>query len=223
MSQQSVQLTEAAPHWVFREIVTRQWWEVGDLMDPTKVKHMAGFYDFRYAISTAWKGQVSVLELPGVKLNNRELAERGNVLSTIQSESDVYVTNGSFTGFGSDGVADAKTLSECRQEKIRLENLLESAKDAHDQEGAAKIKNQLQQLDDWIVGSFVPGGAIKKLNTGDPLDKAVGAARKRKRRAVAQLKDFGLSDMAEHWHLLYCLQPRTFSYCPPDPMPDWEI
>ena len=54
------------------------------------------------------------------------------------------------------------------------------------------------------------------------LDKVVAAARQRKRRAIAVLRDAGLIQIAEHFRDYYIIKARTFSYCP-EAKPHWLL
>lgn len=207
------------PQWVFHERVKGLWWEIGDVSNPIKVSHIAGFYDFRFAIPLAWKTDpISILDLPGTKIGSGELSVREN---TMQPENGINVTSGPFMGFGSDDMADPQMRKECRRDVIRLQKLIEEAEAEGKHKEAEKYEDDIKKIENWMLDCLLPGGGRKKLDDGDPLKKPCGRARSRKKRAVDRLVDLGLKDIAEHFRLSYCIQNGAFTYCP-DPNPDWK-
>ena len=220
MSKKIPQLTKVTPNWVLCEILPGAIWDIGMPDNPTKVPHLAGFYDFRYLILRQF-ADVNLLELPGVSVSKWLHLDSSGGVREVYHGNNSYVTSGAFTGFSSDNVADAQTLRELRAERIKLQAGLDEPYATPEELDA--IKDELEELEKFSLDHFVPGGDLKKLNLGDPLDKAVGAARKRKSRAVAKLKEFGLEEIADHWQRYYTLKPRSCHYSPLGVRPNWHI
>jgi hypothetical protein len=158
-----------------------------------------------------WRGQISLSELPGECVSpGTGSTEFDGIDGGIEIRNGLYVMD-DFRGFGADRVADKQTKNQVKAEIARLESLRDAGDD---------VQVELHALTLGYKDFFIPGGRMKQLNP-DGL-KTADAARKRKSRAIAALRDAGLIQIAEHFRDYYQIQSRTWSYCPAS-RPHWLI
>ena len=162
------------PEWVFREIVQGQWWEVGELANPKRITHMAGFYDFHYIVQRPWGSGTVPTQLPGITLNLQEEFERDKFsrawttpMSSLKysggiepEEHSFFTTSGPFVGYASDPISNARSLREYRARLVQLESEIEVAKDTNDQAAVAIATEEKGRIESELRNSVAPNPHI---------------------------------------------------------------
>ena len=217
--------------WLFQEVIPQKQWRIGAGRAAKVVKHKKGFYDIQFALRETWKGQIALNHLPGSGVGSDApgdlwvFAERSDLDRTISESIDngIEFENGLVISsdfcFSFQPMADDRTRRECTAEMARLLKCVATSGEGE----TGRIQAQISDLQKAMAEFYIPGGQLRPINReGEFLFLAYSAAKNRKVRAVAAIRDAGLIQLADHIRDFYQIRPRSFSYCP-DFLPNWLL
>lgn len=214
------------PIWILRKSAGG-FWEVGNEANPETLKAVTAFMDIAYAIGAEGR-DFSPLKLPGnqseegdkVGANSPSLSENGLETSSIDGKPS---DDRSWTGFGSDDVADAKARRNYKHARQKLLDDIEIAHETGNSAEEDEAQGRLDELELFMNETTMPGGKSRKLSAGDPIEKATANARDRKSTAIKKIEEAGLHDMAKHLKDCYLVKKREVAYIKGHPFPEWLI
>jgi hypothetical protein len=191
------------PRWFWQKAGGKRWM-CGPENNPMYIDEIKGCEDLHYAIS-------------------REGEDCPHLEYLAEDEDQAEIARTLMYSESFDAV-DETTNQAINEEIENLELELAAESESGNIEKAEEINDRLNKLRDYKNTNTMPSGKSRKMNEGDQSAKAAKAMRGRRDTLERELREAGLTDIANHISAKagnFKIRSRTFAYNCGPPWPEW--